>query len=170
MDPHSLPLEFLDKCKDDERREVELWWSALPLASRSDVAVLLDRRQDSCAYVNHTEEGGDRVWRKLPIVDEDLPFDDPQVDLRESQLELFQHLLAHPEFQLGPDVAVRSFHICVDHPDARRVVQKGELTRDFHCPVNAQECPIRQFATKVHHARLIEVDNTTRRTTWLCQQ
>ena len=96
MDPHLLPLEFLDKCNDGERREVELWWSGLPLASRSDGAVLLDRRQDSCAYVNHTDEDGGRVWRKLPIVDEDLPFDDPQVDMREAQLELFQHSLAHP--------------------------------------------------------------------------
>jgi len=101
MRADSLPSEFLDKCSDVERRDVELWWSALPQSSRSDVAVLLDRRQDSCAYVNCEDEEGERVWRKLPIVDEDLPFDDPQKDVRASQLELFQHLLAHPEFQLG---------------------------------------------------------------------
>jgi hypothetical protein len=170
MDPHLLPLEFLDKCNDGERREVELWWSGLPLDSRSDVAVLLDRRQDSCAYVNHTDEDGDRVWRKLPIVDEDLPFDDPHIDVREAQLELFQHLLAHPEFQLGPDVAVRSFHICVDHPEARRVAETGDLNHDFRCPVNAQTCPIQRFATSAQQARLIKVDGLTRRTTWLCQQ
>jgi hypothetical protein len=165
MDPHS----FLDKCSDAERRDVELWWSGLPHSSRADVAVLLDRRQDSCAYVNCFDDEGERLWHKLPIVDEDLPFDDPQEDVRESQLELFQHLLAHPEFQLGPDVVVRSFRICVDHPDARRVAAAGKLTGDFRCPVNAADCPIRQVATKVRHAFLIGHDHSTRRTTWICQ-
>jgi hypothetical protein len=164
----SLPPEFLDKCSDAERRDVELWWAELPQSSRSDVAVLLDRRQDSCAYVNCADEEGERVWHKLPIVDEDLPFDDPQEDVRESQLELFQYLLAHPEFQLGPDVVVRSFHICVDHPEARRVAETGHLTGDFRCPVNAAECPIRQVAMKVKRAFLIGADGSTRRTTWIC--
>jgi hypothetical protein len=120
--------------------------------------------------VNCADEEGERVWHKLPIVDEDLPFDDPQEDVRESQLELFQHLLAHPEFQLGPDVVVRSFRICVDHPKARRVAETGYLTGDFRCPVNADDCPIRQFATRLSHGFLIGIDGRTRRTTWICSK
>ena len=148
MRAQSLPPEFLDKCSDAERRDVELWWSTLPQSSPSDVAVLLDRCEDLARYVNCADEQGERVWHKLPIVDEDLPFDDPQEEVRESRLELFQHLLAHPEFQLGPDVVVRSFHICVDHPEARRVAETGHLTGDFRCPVNADECPIGLFGRK----------------------
>jgi hypothetical protein len=169
MDLRSLPEEFLAKCTDAEQRDVESWWSGLSHSSRTEVAVLLDRRQDSCAYVNCAKEDGSRIWRKLPIVDEELPFDDPEEAIRESRLELFQHLMAHPEFQLGPDVVVRTFHICVEHPEARSVAEKGHITGDFRCPVGDQGCPIRRFATNVQEAFLIGHDRSTRRTTWICR-
>ncbi len=66
-----LPCEFLDKCSDDERAEVQSWWSGLQEDSRNSICLLLDRRQDSRAFVFAAAEQGQAAqWRTLPLSDE----------------------------------------------------------------------------------------------------
>lgn len=167
MIQQSLPNEFLEKCSASEREEVESWWRGLNPESRTEVRVLLDRRNDSRAFVFSTDETGETTWRVLPIVDDDLPFDDPQVDEREWKIEYFQHLLAHPE-QLLLETKVRTFYICVNHSRAREVAAEGQLSGHFICPAANTECPIQQFAGKIRQATLIHHDRETQRTTWIC--
>jgi hypothetical protein len=170
MNQQALPGTFLEKCTAEERTDVESWWQSLNDDSRSDVGVLLDRRNDSRAYIYADDESGNRNWHVLPIGDEDLPFDDPQEYEREWQLEYFQHLLDHPELIISPDAVVRTFHICVAHPEARRVADVGKLTCAFQCPVDNDDCPIRAFASTIKTASLLKVGQKNRRTTWLCRQ
>lgn len=170
MPQQALPDAFLDKCTDRERSDVQAWWKTLNEDSRSDVRVLLDRRNDSRAYVYACDEAGRRGWHVLPIGDDDLPFDDPLDDEREWRLEYFQHLLAHPELVIGSQVEIRTFHICVSHPAARRVAAQGQLTCNFRCPVDDEECPIRRFSSTIKTATLLDMDPKTRRTTWLCRR
>lgn len=165
-----LPESFLEKCTDEERIAVESWWQSLNDDSRSDVGVLLDRRHDSRAYIFADDEAGNRGWHALPIVDDELPSDDPREYEREWQLEYFQHLLDHPELVIPPDAVVRTFRICVAHPEARRVAEDGELACDFECPVDHNGCPIRAFASTIKTAKLLKIDQKTRRTAWLCRQ
>jgi len=164
-----LPAEFLGKCSDQERADVQTWWGGLNNRSQSEVGVLLDRRNDSRAFVYCDDENGDRKWHELPVTDDDLPSDNSEDYEREWQLDQFEYLVAHPELMIGPDVVVRTFHICVDHPQARRVLTEGELTGDFCCPVGNQDCPIQRFAAKIKHAKLIASNPTTRRTIWACR-
>ncbi|MCE9526155.1 MAG: hypothetical protein K8R36_08890 [Planctomycetales bacterium] len=170
MIKQALPYGFLDKCTDAERSDIETWWQSLHNDSQSDVRVLLDRRNDSRAYIYADDESGRRDWHVLPIGDDDLPFDDPEEYEREWQADYFQHLLDHPELAISPDAVVRTFHICTAHPAARRVAVDGELTSDFQCPVHDDDCPIRAFASTIKTARLLKMDPKTRHTTWLCKQ
>lgn len=171
MIQQALPDTFLEKCTEQERADVESWWRSLNDSSRSDVGVLLDRRNDSRAYIYADDESGNRAWHVLPIGDDVLPFDDPREYEREWQLDYFQHLLDHPELVISQDAVVSTFHICVAHPEARRVATDGRLTCEFQCPVNDDDdCPIRAFASKIKTATLLKIDHTTRRTTWLCRQ
>lgn len=169
MVQQALPETFLDKCTDAERSDIESWWQSLNDDSQSDVRILLDRRNDSRAYIYAGDDSGERDWHILPIGDDDLPFDDPQEYEREWQLDYFQHLLDHPELVLSRDAVIRTFHICTAHPAARRVATDGQLTCDFQCPVNDADCPIRAFASSITVATLLKMDPDTRRTTWLCQ-
>ncbi len=57
--PSPLPLDFLEKCTVAERQQVLQWWESLSGESQSDVRVLLDRRQESLAYVYAKGESGD---------------------------------------------------------------------------------------------------------------
>ena len=170
MSRQALPDAFLRKCTVDERVEVESWWQNLDDDSQSDVCVLLDRRNDSRAFVYADDDSGRRDWHVLPVGDEDLPFDDPRQYVRECEYEYFQHLLDHPELVIAPPVVIRTFHICVAHPEARRVAADGELTCDFQCPVNDVNCPIRNFASSIRIAMLLDIDHATQRSTWLCMQ
>ena len=166
----TLPTEFLEKCSEDERAGVESWWRGLNNDSRSDVCMLLDRRNDSRAFVFCEDEQGNRAWHRLPLVDEDLPSDNPDDYEREWQLEHFEHLLAHPELMIASDAVIRTFHICTAHPAARQVVENGELAKSFSCPVGAVDCPIAKFAAKLHRrARLVGVEHKSNRTTWICE-
>jgi hypothetical protein len=171
MSVHALPQQYLDKCTDQEREDVESWWQGLSDHTQSDVCVLLDQRQDSIAYVYCQGEEGEPKWLTLPIGPDDLPFDDPQDDIREWQLEYFQHLLAHPELVLAPEVIVRTFHICTDHPAARKVARDGEVSRDFHCPLESETCPIRSLFRhpQTTHCTLLTSDPITRRTVAVCR-
>ncbi len=169
MIPQALPELFLEKCTEAERIAVESWWQSLNDDSRSEVGVLLDRRNDSRAYIYADDEAGNRGWHDLPIVDDDLLSDDPQEYQREWQLEHFQYLLDHPELVISPDAVVRTFRICVAHPAARQVAVDRELACDFQCPVADDGCPIRAFASTIRIAKLLWMDHTTRRTTWLCR-
>jgi hypothetical protein len=169
MIPQALPESFLEKCTDAERIAVESWWQSLNDDSRSEIGVLLDRRNDSRAFIYADDDAGNRDWHVLPIVDDDLPSDDPRESEREWQLEHFQYLLDHPELVISPDSVVRTFGICVAHPAARRVAEHGELGCDFQCPVDDDGCPIRAFASTIRTAQLLRMDHTTLRTTWLCR-
>ncbi len=143
MQHQQLPGVFLQKCTHEEATEVQAWWDGLKDDSRSSVCVLLDQRHDSRAFVYGEDSDGKRRWHVLPVTDDRLPTDDPSTEQQEGQLEFFQYLLDHEEVIIPTEATLRTFHICVAHPAARRVRDDGQVTYNFQCPVEAADCPIR---------------------------
>ena len=168
MTRHALPDSFLKKCTATERSEVELWWQSLSGETRSDLYVLMDRRNDSRAFIYADDGTGDRDWRVLPIIDEGLLPEDAGPDQPDVQLEYFHHLLNHDDFVITPEMVVRSFRICVAHPEARCVVTTGALDCRFKCPIGDVACPIRKISSQIATATLLKVDDNIHLTTWLC--
>ena len=163
----TLPTQFLDKCSEDEKAEAETWWANLSHQSQSEVAVLLDTRNESCAFVFASDHNGEQTWHTLPIDDELVP-EDPHDD-DEWITDLVHYQLNHEEFVITASFVIHTFHICTQHPAAHKVLAEGKVSCDFECPVNDKACPIRNFASKIRHATLLSKDPKSDRTTWICR-
>ncbi|MCA9029697.1 MAG: hypothetical protein KDA69_13925 [Planctomycetaceae bacterium] len=165
-----LPADFLNKCSAEERAQVERWWESLQNENREDVRVLLDRRQESLAYVFATDEHGVSEWHTIPFVDEELPIDDDDPYENEWKLDYFHHLLDHPSFALDQDVVVRTFAICSTHRSAIEALEKGWIDTPFKCSDCNPQCPIVSFMKGFDSGRLIGYTTHTGRSVWLCKR
>lgn len=168
MTRQALPDSFLQKCTATERTEVEAWWQSLSGETRADLYILMDRRNHSRAFVYADDGTGHRDWHLLPIIDEGLLPDDAEQDQPDVQLEYFHHLLSHDDFVITPEMMVRSFRICVAHPEARHILATRALDCRFTSPVRDAACPILRISSQIATATLLKVNCTTRFTTWLC--
>jgi hypothetical protein len=167
--PSPLPLDFLEKCTAAERHQVLQWWESLSGESQGDVRVLLDRRQESIAYVYAKSESGELSWHTIPFIDDELPIDDDAENENEWQLDYFQHLLDHPELVIANDVVVRTFHICTQHLSAINVVKTCSIDHLFQCSDGNVNCPIARFAATIVVGKLIGFTTRGRRSVWLCR-
>lgn len=164
-----LPDEFLSSCTDEERNDVARWWTDLEHSNRSEIALLLDRRRDSRAYVF---DSGNSKWQTIPIEHHHLESDDDPRDFEQERYnEWVQHVLDHPELTDNRDYSdftVRTFVICTDHPTALETQACGFVSNDFCCP-NARDCPIEHFAKPISFGILLTSSPSSPLTTWLCK-
>ena len=166
-----LPSQFLESCSAQERKDVADWWADLDRTNQSEVAILLDHRGDSRAYVF---DDASSAWQTIPIEHQHLESgDDPREFERERYNQWLQHVLDHPELTNNWDVtdfAVRTFHICVNHPAAVDARQRGLIYGDFVCPNNDGRCPISNFAKSISFGILLASEDDSTLTTWLCKR
>lgn len=164
----SLPREFLTKCREDERTQVEAWWQGLNHETREDVCVLIDRRQASMAYVFGDFEQGRRVWKKLPIVAIDRDEQDAATEKHEDEIAFFQQVLDEAQLISAAEVQIHSLRICTAHPHARQVVSEGQVDSSFCCPVGRTDCPIHSLTKTISSGRLLSFQPESQQTLWLC--
>ncbi len=122
---HMLPEAFTNACTPEQLTDAQTWWSALPEATRSDIYVLLDMRNDSCAHVYSPDKEGAHQWHSLPLVDDQSSFDSCDDDDENWITELLHYRLDHEDFVMASDMKVRTFHICSQHPAASEVWPGG---------------------------------------------
>lgn len=60
-------------------------------------------------------------------------------DADDDGADLYEWVVGHELAFFAP----RVFHICTAHPEARGVLARGLLPRDFACPLGRADCPMR---------------------------
>ncbi len=163
-----LPPEFLDGCSDDQRADADSWWDSLEPESQSEIYVLLDTRNENCAYVFAKDDEGQRNWHTLPILHDVLP-DETEDDDESWITELLHYRLDHEDFVMASDMKVRTFHICSRHAAVREVLAKREVFCDFRCSISAPNCPMLPIASTMRHGILLAHNPKTHYSIWLCR-
>lgn len=164
----SLPSEFLDACTPEQRKEADSWWANLASASKSEIYVLLDTRNDSRAFVFAADDEGERNWHILPISNDALPSDLDE-DNDSWITELVHYRLDHEDFVMASDMKVRTFHICSQHASVRTVIASGEISSDFRCSICDPNCPMLRIASSMQRGKLLAHNRKTNFTVWLCR-
>jgi len=141
MDP--LPPDLLALLPEGTAPVAEQWWASLSDTDRQRIAGLWDERLEVRFFEPQADTTG-RVddWEQVPAVQGGRFVSSDDNGRGEWSPGYFEHLLQHPELVLAYEAPRRVFHICTQHPAARRCVETGTVPVGFVCPLDETACPL----------------------------